>query len=133
MIDDRMLGVPFNNPTVWMGRFTGTGANVPVAVGFTSRKMTIVRNGTGNVTITLSDPTLGQSGNGLTGVVESSSAWVNTTNIAGTNIKDAVVQPIAANSAAFIVNIQFRNGTAVDLAATDELNFECWTARSQNP
>lgn len=133
MIDDRTPAIPYNNPTLWQGRFIGNGTSVPNPVAFTSRKMTLTRSGVGSLSLQLSDPTLGQSGNGLIGVVEANGAWVNTSLIGGANLKDAVITPIAANASAFTITIQFRNGSAVDLTSNDELNVEIWTSRSATP
>jgi len=133
MIDSHMVGSTFNEPTHWTGRFTGAGNTVPVAVAFTSRKLKIARSGVGALTVTMSDPTLGQSGNGNTGVVQVYDFWVNTSLVGGANVKQVCVSPIAANSATFTLQVQFANGTAVDLTSSDELQADIWTSRSSAP
>jgi len=127
MIDQAMVGVTFKEPTHWTGRWTGTAANVPTKVTATSQKTTIARSGVGQLTVTLSDP------GGPVGVVQVYDFWVNTSLIGGANYKQVLTTPVSANSGTFTLQVQFANGTAVDLTANDELNMDVWTSRSSNP
>ena len=135
MIDSRKVGIPFNEPTLWLGRFKGAGTNsIPLAVASTSKKMAITTySNLGAMVVTINDAAAPATTGGSTGVVQSYSAWVGSGLIGAANAKQVQMSPPSANSAAFTLQIQYANGTAIDIATTEELVVEVWTSRSGNP
>ena len=134
MIDSRLVATPFNEPTLWTGRFVGAGTNTkPTAIAYTSKKLTLTYGNLGAMNVTLSDPTVGQSGNGLTGVVQCYDFWIASPLKGGANLKQVCITPPTVNSAVFVLQVQYANGTAIDIASTEELVCEIWTSRSASP
>jgi hypothetical protein len=134
MIDSRMVGVPFNEPTLWTARFKGAGTNsIPTAVANTSQRVFIsTYSNVGAMVVTLADNGPGVAG-GTVGVVQAYEFKYASSLIGGANAKQIIVTPPTVNTATFTLQVQFANGTATDLATTDELVCVVWTSRSIKP
>ena len=128
----RLAGVPFNEPRSGRAADAGAATAVFVAAASTSAKLAIASLGVGALTSSPHRPVQHRQQR-LTGVVQNSKFWVNTSLVGGANLKQVIQTPIAANSAVFTLQVQFANGSAADLTSSDELNCEIWTARSANP
>lgn len=125
-IDSRTVAYPHRDPVVWTGRFVGANANALTAFTGTSKKMTLTRNSAGNVTLQLSDPTPGTTGNGTIGLIQAYWAEVASPN----NAKNVLVTPPAAGATALTMQVAWPNGTAVDVQSYEELIVEVWTTRN---
>jgi len=126
MRDAREISVDFNEPVHICGRFTGAGAGAPTPVanvpGAQSTKATVTYNSTGNIYVTLLDPPLG--------VVQSYDFWIGSP----ANNKNVQVAPPAAGSYQFKLLVTYHaNGVAVDVASSEELVMDIWTARTAKP
>lgn len=118
-------------PLTLFGRWVGAGAAAPTPVANTTRPtgpgapqgapITIVRNGVGNLTVTLPSPV---------GVVQSYDFWI----CSGANNKACLVAPPAVGANSFTVLVEYAaNGVAVDVAATEELLMEVTSSIAVRP
>lgn len=126
MYDSRDPNFKFNEPSLTVGRFTGNGTGALATVASTSKGLSVTRTGVGALTITFTDPPVG--------IVQSFAAWVCS---AGAD-KNVRITPIAAGALGtpYQVTTQVTyqaNGSAVDLTSSEELNVECWHARTSQP
>jgi hypothetical protein len=125
MKDGRPLNTKFNEPGVFLGRFTGAANLTPTTVTGTSKGMSLSRTNTGALTLTFTDPPLG--------VPQGFDAWVNSP----ANVKAVLVTPLPAPFVSpYTVTIQIAyatNAAAVDIVSTEELNIEAWFAITGNP
>jgi len=138
MLDVQECYINCKEPAVFMGRWTGAGAAVPVAVAKTTRgtgptsptgsstsggPITIARSGVGTLSVTLPNPV---------GIIQNYSFWVCTGSSA--TDKNVRITPVVAGSNTFALQVTFHaNGVAVDLAVNDELQMEVISSLSQNP
>lgn len=115
-------------PAWIMGRWLGAGAATPTVVAKTT-KLTgnpgavpaISRSGVGTLSVVIAAPV---------GIVQSYDFWVNS----GSSATDKNVRVTPPSGGTFALQVTFHaNGTAVDLAATDELCMMVVTSLAPNP
>jgi hypothetical protein len=124
ILDFRPVGFHCNDPSKYVGRFTGAGSSVPTAVanvpGAGANVMTLSRSGTGTLSLVLLS---------TVGVVQNYDFWTESTS----NAKTVQVTP-PGTGFTFALQINWvANGAAVDLQANEELCFEISKSESSRP
>lgn len=126
MWDSYQIDTHFKSPALIAARFVGAGASVPTPIAQVNdaqaTKSTLARSGVGLLTFTPKDAPMG--------VIQCYSFEV----ASPANNKNVQVTPPTPGSYLFTLAITYHaNGVAVDIASSEELVIEIWTARSGTP